>query len=88
MAEVSLAHVKAEFAVTLGYIRGDIKWLLKQNEGPNPAGLNYTVGLLIGCGCEMLAACAGDKKRNGEKIFGNCCLQQTGSCWQSVCTPL
>jgi hypothetical protein len=37
--------------------------------GANPAGLNYTVGLLIGCGCEMLAACAGDKKRNGEKIF-------------------
>ena len=82
MAEASLAYVKAEFAVTLGYIGQDIKWLLDRD-----SGLNYTIGLLIGCGCEMLAACAGDKKRLGEKVFAEPLPSGTGSCWQNVCTP-
>jgi hypothetical protein len=59
-----LAVVKQEFAETLGYIRQDLQWLLEKK-----SSLNYTIALLIGCGCEMLAACAGDKKRRGEKVF-------------------
>lgn len=81
MQEPSLAHIKAEFAVTLGYVRGDIKWLLEKNEGV----LNYTIGLLIGCGCEMLAACAGDKRRLGEKVFAE--LLPAGD-WQLLATRL
>ncbi len=56
--------VKREFDETLGYIRQDLRWLLEKQ-----SGLNYTIALLIGCGCEMLAACAGDKKRLGERVF-------------------
>jgi hypothetical protein len=80
MAEASLAYVKAEFAVTLGYIGQDIKWLLDRD-----SGLNYTIGLLIGCGCEMLAACAGDKKRLGEKVFAE--LLPSGD-WQLLAERL
>ncbi len=80
MAESSLAYVKAEFAVTLGYIRQDIKWLLDKN-----SDLNYTIGLLIGCGCEMLAACAGDRKRLGEKVFAE--LLPSGD-WQLLAERL
>ena len=80
MDKASLAYVKAEFAVTLGYIRQDIRWLLDKD-----SGLNYTIGLLIGCGCEMLAACAGDKKRLGEKIFAE--LLPSGD-WQLLAERL
>jgi hypothetical protein len=59
-----LAVVKQEFAETLGYLRQDLRWLLEKR-----SGLNYTIALLIGCGCEMMAACASDKKRLGEKVF-------------------
>ena len=51
------AVVKLEFDETLGHIRQDLKWLLEKR-----SGLNYTIALLIGCGCEMLAACGGDEK--------------------------
>ena len=64
MQEYSLAYIKREFAETLGYIRGDITWLIEHD-----SVLNYTIALLIGCGCEMLAACSGDKNRLGEKVF-------------------
>jgi hypothetical protein len=60
----SLAYIKQAFAESLGYIRGDIKWLIEHD-----SGLNYTIALLIGCGCEMLAACGGDKNRRGERVF-------------------
>jgi len=80
MAEASLACVKAEFAVTLGYIRQDIRWLLDHD-----SGLNYTIGLLIGCGCEMLAAYAGDKRRLGEKVFAK--LLPAGD-WQMLADRL
>jgi hypothetical protein len=56
--------VKQEFDETLGYIRQDLRWLLARQ-----SSLNYTIALLIGCGCEMMAACAGDKKRRGEAVF-------------------
>jgi hypothetical protein len=59
-----VAYIKQEFAETLGYIRGDLRWLLDKD-----SGLNYTIGLLVGCGCEMLAACGTDGKRLGEKVF-------------------
>jgi len=61
---LSLQDIKQEFDETLGYIRGDITWLITHS------CLNYTIALLIGCGCEMLAACEGDtRKRHGEKVF-------------------
>jgi hypothetical protein len=59
-------YIKQEFRESLGYIRQDIKWLIKHD-----AGLNYTIALLIGCGCEMLVACGGDKNRLGEKVFAD-----------------
>ena len=64
MAELSLEYIKQEFAESLGYIRGDIDSLIK-----NDSGLNYTIALLIGCGCEMLAACSSENTRLGEKVF-------------------
>jgi hypothetical protein len=64
MAQVSFAEIKGEFDETLGYIRQDIKWLLDHN-----SGLNYTIALLVGCGCEILAGCRGGTKRRGEMVF-------------------
>ena len=58
------AVVKLEFDETLGYIRQDLRWLLEKR-----SSLNHTIALLIGCGCEMLAACDGDNKRLGERVF-------------------
>ena len=58
------AVVKVKFDETLGYIRQDLRWLLEKR-----SSLNYTIALLIGCGCEMLAACGGDKQRRGERVF-------------------
>jgi hypothetical protein len=59
----SLEDLKQEFDESLGYIRQDIRWLIDHD-----SGLNYTIALLIGCGCEMLAA-LDDKNRRGEKVF-------------------
>jgi hypothetical protein len=61
---IEATAVKQEFDETLGYIRQDINWLLEKD-----SSLNYTIALLIGCGCEMLAACAGDRNRRGERVF-------------------
>jgi hypothetical protein len=61
---LTYADIEDEFDYSLGYVRQDIAWLRQHN-----SGLNYTVGLLIGCGCEMLAAGGGDKKRRGENVF-------------------
>jgi hypothetical protein len=58
------AVIKQEFDETLGYLRQDLRWLLDRQ-----SSLNYTIALLIGCGCEMVAACACDKKRHGERVF-------------------
>ena len=62
MTEFSV--VQREFKESLGYLKQDLKWLLEKK-----SNLNYTIALLIGCGCEMLAACAGDRKRLGERVF-------------------
>ena len=64
MAQMSFADIKGEFDETLGYVRQDITWLLDKD-----SGLNYTIALLVGCGCEALAACRGDTKRKGEMVF-------------------
>jgi hypothetical protein len=80
MDEDSIEYIKREFAETLGYIRGDLRWLLEKN-----SGLNYTIGLLIGCGCEMLAACREDGKRLGEKLFAE--LLPPGE-WQQLADRL
>jgi len=58
------AVVRQEFDETLGFVRQDLRWLLEKR-----SSLNYTIALLIGCGCETLAACAGDRKRRGEIVF-------------------
>src|SRR5579871_5919144 len=65
MQKLTYADIKQEFDVSLGYVRQDIRWLLQSG-----SSLNYTVALLIGCGCEMLAAAAkGDKHRRGEYVL-------------------
>jgi|HubBroStandDraft_6_1064221.scaffolds.fasta_scaffold287565_2 hypothetical protein len=64
MQNLTYADIKKEFDYSLGYVRTDIRWLQEHK-----SSLNYTVVLLIGCGCEMLAAAQGDKKRRGEKVF-------------------
>ena len=63
---LTFEDIKSEFDQSLGYVRQDIAWLRKHN-----SGLNYTVALLIGCGCEMLAASAGDNKRRGETVLAD-----------------
>lgn len=57
-------EIKEEFDNSLGYIRNDITAIRQ-----GAATINYTVMLLIGCGCEMLAATLGDRKRRGERVF-------------------
>ena len=64
MTKTSFADVKSEFDETLGYIRQDIKWLLEHD-----SGLNYTIALLVGCGCEMLADCRRGPKGRGDVVF-------------------
>jgi hypothetical protein len=64
MVQPTFFQIKVEFDETLGYIRGDLYWLVK-----NKPNLHYTLALLVGCGCEMLAACRDPKKRNGEVVF-------------------
>lgn len=79
MAQRTFAETKGEFDETLGYIRGDLDWLIK-----NKPNLHYTVALLVGCGCEMLAACRGHRKR-GEIVFAE--LLPPGD-WQVLATRL
>ena len=50
MAGLSFADIEKEFDESLGYIKNDISALCRQNET-----VNYTVGLLVSCGCEVLA---------------------------------
>jgi hypothetical protein len=64
MHQPSFVAIRSEFEESLGYIRGDISWLIKHD-----SGLNYTLALLIGCGCEMLAGCNDHKSRLGERVF-------------------
>lgn len=63
MGSLSFADVKKEFDESLGYLRNDITAI---RQGKHT--VNYTVALLIGCGCEMLAAGKGDRK-HPERIL-------------------
>ena len=49
MAGLSFADIEKEFDESLGYIKNDISALCRQNEK-----VNYTVALLVACGCEVL----------------------------------
>jgi hypothetical protein len=80
MVQPTFAEVKGEFEETLGYIRGDLDWLI--NNKPN---LHYTVALLVGCGCEVLAACRDPRRRSGEIVFAE--LLPAGD-WQALATRL
>jgi hypothetical protein len=65
MRQPSFEDIKSEFDETLGYLRNDLDWLIT-----NKPCLHYTVALLVGCGCEMLAACRGpESKRRGEIVL-------------------
>lgn len=57
MGQPTYADIEKEFDESLGYIQGDIAEIRRVNKS-----LNYTVALLIGCGCEVLAAGRGDRK--------------------------
>jgi hypothetical protein len=80
MAQPTFAEIKGEFDETLGYIRGDLDWLIK-----NKPNLHYSVALLVGCGCEMLAASRDHRKRHGEVVFAE--LLPPGD-WQVLATTL
>jgi hypothetical protein len=49
--------IAGEFKVSFGYIRDDMRAICKGHEK-----INYTLILLVGCACEMLAAARGDRK--------------------------
>ena len=72
----TFVEIQNEFGNSLGYVRQDIRWLVEQN-----SRLQYTVALLVSCGCEMLASCRGDKFRKGESVFGE--LLPAGD-WQAL----
>jgi hypothetical protein len=61
MAGLSFADIENEFDESLGYIKNDVSALCRQNEK-----VNYTVALLVGCGCEVMAEGRGDGKRPHE----------------------
>lgn len=55
--------IAGEFKVSFGYVRGDMRAICRGQET-----INYTLVLLVGCACEMLAAARGDRK-HPEKIL-------------------
>ena len=59
----SFADISQEFRVSFGYVREDIRAICKGKEK-----INYTVALLVGCACEMLAAARG-KRQHPEKVL-------------------
>src|SRR5258707_8164326 len=63
-ASLSFADIGKQFNESLGYIRNDITAIRH-----GQATVNYTVALLIGCGCEMLAAGRDDDRKHPEKIL-------------------
>lgn len=80
MVQPTFAEIEREFEETLGYIRGDLVWLIM-----NKPNLHYTVALLVGCGCEMLAACRDPRRRSGEIVFAE--ILPAGD-WQVLATRL
>jgi hypothetical protein len=62
---LSWAEIKEEFDL----FGQDLRWLQTHD-----SGLNYRGALLVGCGCEMLAAIAGNKQRRGETVLAQLVL--------------
>jgi hypothetical protein len=56
-AQLSYSAIHSEFENSFGFIRNDLRAVCAGKET-----INYTVMLLVGCGCEMLAAARGDRK--------------------------
>jgi hypothetical protein len=79
MASLSFADIEKEFDESLGYIKNDISALCRQNEK-----VNYTVALLVACGCEVLAVGRGDRKRPHD-VFAE--LLPTND-WKALAKPL
>jgi hypothetical protein len=77
---LSFANIGREFEESLGYIRNDVNAIRRGKHT-----VNYTVVLLISCGCEMLAAAKGDNKRRGERVLAE--LLPTGD-WQLLAKRL
>jgi hypothetical protein len=74
----TFAEISEEFRVSFGYIRQDMKAVAKGTET-----VNYTLALLVGCACEMLAAARGDRK-HPEKILAEVADPQ----WQPLAGAL
>ncbi|MDP8983316.1 MAG: hypothetical protein M3O35_22300 [Acidobacteriota bacterium] len=79
MRSLSFADIEKEFDESLGYIRNDIAELRRLN-----CSLNYTVALLVGCACEVLASC-GVERRHDYQIFAE--LLPEGD-WRLLAKPL
>src|SRR5688500_13696948 len=78
MAGLSFEDIKTEFDESLGYIKNDISALCRQNER-----VNYTVALLVACGCEVLAEGWGG--RRPHDVFAEL-LPDTD--WKALAKPL
>jgi hypothetical protein len=59
----SFADIIEEFKFSFGYIRGDIRAICQSKDT-----INYTLILLVGCACEMLAAARGERQ-HPEKVL-------------------
>src|ERR1019366_8857841 len=79
MAGLSFADIEKEFDESLGYIKNDIFALCRQNEK-----VNYTVALLVACGCEVLAVGRGDRKRPHD-VFAELLPAND---WKALAKPL
>jgi hypothetical protein len=77
MADLSFAEIEKEFDEPLGYIKNDISALCLQNER-----VNYTVALLVGVGCEVLAKGRG---KASSAVFAE--LLPTDD-WKALSKPL
>lgn len=75
---ISYSDIKVEFDQSLGFIRGDIRWLCDHN-----SGLNYTVALLVGCACEGMAD--GGAYPSKERAFAELLPDDD---WKKLAKPL
>jgi hypothetical protein len=79
MEGLSFADIKNEFDESLGYIKNDISALCRQDKT-----VNYTVALLVACGCEVLAEGWGDR-RQPHDVFAELLPDND---WKALAKPL
>ena len=79
MSEISYAEIEPEFNESLGYIRNDIAALCRGNER-----VNYTLALLIACGCDVIAR-GSRSKRQAHEVFAELL---SNSDWKALAKPL